>query len=100
MASGLLSLPPDRSAQLIASYSGAITRRRFKIFGVVIAVAALMTVAGRVGEVDPLYLVDHFSNFTSYFGRILPRLNVATLRMTSPTGTGTSAAGSSCWSIP
>ena len=79
MASGLLSLPPDRARQLMASYSAAVTRRRFGLLGVVIVVAALMTVAGRVGEVEPLYFIDHFSNFTSYFGRILPRLSIATL---------------------
>jgi phosphonate transport system permease protein len=79
MASGLLSLPPDRAAQLMASYSAAVTRRRFGLLGVVIVVLALMTVAGRVGEVEPLYFIDHFSNFTSYFGRILPRLSIATL---------------------
>jgi phosphonate transport system permease protein len=79
MASGLLSLPPDRAAQLTASYSAAVTRRRLGLLGVVIVVLALMTVAGRVGEVEPLYFVDHFSNFTSYFGRILPRLSLATL---------------------
>ena len=79
MTSGLLSLPPDRAAQLMASYSAAVTRRRFGLLGGVMAVAALMTVAGRVGEVEPLYFIDHFSNFTSYFGRILPRLSIATL---------------------
>lgn len=79
MASGLLSLPPDRAAQLMASYGAAVTRRRLGLLGIVVVVVALMTIAGRVGEVEPLYFIDHFSNFTSYFGRILPRLNIATL---------------------
>ncbi len=63
----------------MARYSEAITRRRLGLLGAVIAVAVLMTIAGRVGEVDPLYFIDHFSNFTSYFGRILPRLGITTL---------------------
>jgi phosphonate transport system permease protein len=36
--------------------------------------AILIAIAGRFGEVDLNYLIEHISNFTSYFGRIIPKL--------------------------
>jgi len=75
MASGLLILPQEQIERLLASYGRAVARRRRQFYLVLIALALLAAVAGRYGEVDPAYLVQHFSNFTSYFGRILPRLS-------------------------
>jgi phosphonate transport system permease protein len=75
MASGLLSLPQERIDRLLASYGRAVARRRRQFYLVLVALAVLAAVAGRFGEVDPAYLVRHISAFTSYFGRILPRLS-------------------------
>jgi phosphonate transport system permease protein len=75
MASGLLILPQEQIERLLASYGRAVARRRRQFYLVLAALALLAAVAGRYGEVDPAYLVQHISNFTSYFGRILPRLS-------------------------
>jgi phosphonate transport system permease protein len=75
MASGLLSLPQERVEQLLTVYARAVARRRRQFYLVLAALALLAAVAGRYGEVDPAYLLQHISNFTSYFGRILPRLS-------------------------
>jgi phosphonate transport system permease protein len=77
MASGLLSLPPERVDRLLMDYARAVARRRRQFYLVLAALAVLAAVAGRYGEVDPAYLIDHISAFTSYFGRIVPRLTVA-----------------------
>ncbi|MBV8825394.1 MAG: phosphonate ABC transporter, permease protein PhnE [Bradyrhizobiaceae bacterium] len=74
MVSGLLSLPQERVDQLLATYARAVARRRRQFYLVLAVLALLATVAGRYGEVDLAYLLQHFSNFTSYFGRILPTL--------------------------
>ena len=37
----------------------------------------LVAIAGRFGEVDLGDLIHHISNFTSYFGRIIPKLSIA-----------------------
>jgi phosphonate transport system permease protein len=74
MASGLLILPQEQIERLLASYGRAVARRRRQFYFVLAALALLAAVAGRYGEVDPAYLLQHISNFTSYFGRILPTL--------------------------
>lgn len=74
MASGLLILPQEQIERLLAIYARAVARRRRQFYLVLAALALLAAVAGRFGEVDPAYLLQHISNFTSYFGRILPTL--------------------------
>jgi phosphonate transport system permease protein len=74
MASGLLILPQEQIERLLASYARAVAPRRRQFYLVLAVLALLAAVAGRYGEVDPAYLVQHISNFTSYFGRILPTL--------------------------
>lgn len=75
MVSGLLTLPQERVDRLLATYARAVARRRRQFYLVLAVLALLAAVAGRYGEVDPAYLFQHISNFTSYFGRILPRLS-------------------------
>ena len=75
MASGLLILPQDQIERLLASYARAVARRRRQFYLVLAALALLAGASGRFGEVDPAYFLRHISNFTSYFGRILPRLS-------------------------
>jgi phosphonate transport system permease protein len=75
MASGLLTLPQERVDRLLATYARAVARRRRQFYLVLVALALLAAIAGRYGEVDPAYLLQHMSNFTSYFARILPRLS-------------------------
>jgi phosphonate transport system permease protein len=77
MSSGLLSLPPERVDRLLAGYARAVARRRRHFYLVLAALAFLAAVAGRTGEVDPAYLLAHVPAFTSYFGRILPKLTYA-----------------------
>jgi phosphonate transport system permease protein len=77
MVSGLLSLPQERVDQLLATYARTVARRRRQFYLVLLALALAAAVAGRYGEVDPAYLFQHISNFTSYFGRILPKLTFA-----------------------
>ena len=77
MASGLLSLPQERVDRLLATYTRAVARRRRQFYLVLAALAVLAAVAGRYGEVDLAYLLRHITSFTSYFGRILPKLTYA-----------------------
>jgi phosphonate transport system permease protein len=75
MASGLLSLPQERIEQLLATYTRAVARRRRQFYLVLTALVLLAVVAGRYGEVDLAYLLQHLPAFTSYFGRTLPKLS-------------------------
>jgi phosphonate transport system permease protein len=77
MVSGLLSLPQARTEQLLTNYARAVARRRRQFLLVLAAICTLTLIAGRFGEVDPAYLINHISAFTSYFGRILPKLSTA-----------------------
>ena len=77
MATGLLSLPPERVERLLAAYARAVARRRRQFYLVLATLAVLAALAAHYGEVDPAYFVAHLSAFTSYFGRILPRLTYA-----------------------
>jgi phosphonate transport system permease protein len=62
---------------LLAGYQREVARRRRQSLLVLAILAILIAMAGRVGEVDLANLVDNISNFTSYFGRIMPRLTIA-----------------------
>ena len=62
---------------LAADYQRVVARRRWQSLLVLAILAALIVLAGRVGEVDVNNLVKNISNFTSYFSRILPKLSVA-----------------------
>jgi phosphonate transport system permease protein len=75
MPSGLLSLPPAPLDRLLASYSRTVARRRRQFYLVIVVLLVLAAIAGHFGEVDLPYLVLHISAFTSYFGRILPKLS-------------------------
>ncbi len=77
MASNLLSVPQARLEGLLADYQREVGRRRRQSLLVLAILAILIALAGRVGEVDITNLVDNISNFTSYFGRILPKLTSA-----------------------
>ena len=77
MPAGLLSLPPERTDRLLATYARAVARRRRQFYLVVAALALLSVIAGHYGEVDPVYFLGHLSAFTSYFSRILPQLSYA-----------------------
>lgn len=79
MTSRILSVSPARLEVLVADYQREVARRRRQYLLVLAIVAVLILIAGKVGEVDPLNLVDNISNFTSYFGRILPKIRAATL---------------------
>jgi phosphonate transport system permease protein len=77
MTSSILSVPQARLEALLASYQREVARRRRQSLLVLVILAILIAMAGRVGEVDLGNLVDNISNFTSYFGRIMPRLTIA-----------------------
>jgi phosphonate transport system permease protein len=77
MASSILSVPQARLELLLADYQREVGRRRRQTLLVLAILAILIAIAGRVGEVDLSNLVDNISNFTSYFGRILPNLTFA-----------------------
>jgi phosphonate transport system permease protein len=77
MASSILSVSQARLEVLVADYQRAVGRRRRQSLLVLAVLAVLIVVAGRFGEVDLKNLIDNISNFTSYFGRILPKLSVA-----------------------
>ncbi|MGH9810572.1 MAG: phosphonate ABC transporter, permease protein PhnE, partial [Terriglobia bacterium] len=76
MTSSILSVAPARLEVLLADYQREVGRRRRQSLLVLAILAILIVMAGRVGEVDLGNLVDNISNFTSYFGRILPRLSI------------------------
>ena len=77
MTSSILSVPQARLEVLLADYQREVGRRRRQSLLVLGILAILIAIAGRFGEVDVNYLFQHISNFTSYFGRILPKLSVA-----------------------
>lgn len=77
MTSSILTVPPARLEVLTADYQREVARRRRQFLLVLAVLAVLIAMAGRFGEVDLENLVQHISNFTSYFSRILPRIRVA-----------------------
>ena len=77
MTSSLLSIPPARLEVLLADYQREVGRRRRQSLLVLAILAILMAIAGRFGEIDLGNLVRNISNFTSYFGRIIPKLTTA-----------------------
>jgi phosphonate transport system permease protein len=77
MTSSILSVPPARLEVLLADYQREVGRRRRQSLLVLAILAILIAIAGRFGEVDLGYLFQHISNFTSYFGRIVPKLGIA-----------------------
>jgi phosphonate transport system permease protein len=77
MTSSLLSVPQARLEALLADYQREVGRRRRQSLLVLAILAILIAIAGRVGEVDLNNLVRNISNFTSYFGRIIPNLTFA-----------------------
>jgi phosphonate transport system permease protein len=77
MTSRLLSVPQARLEALLADYQHEVGRRRRQSLLVLAILAILIVMAGHVGEVDVENLFRHISNFTSYFGRIIPRLTFA-----------------------
>ena len=77
MTSSLLSVPQARLEALLADYQREVGRRRRQSLLVLAILAILIVMAGHVGEVDLDNLARHISNFTSYFGRIIPKLTFA-----------------------
>src|SRR5580704_3048972 len=77
MASSTVNVSQARLEVLVADYQREIGRRRRQSLLVLAVLAVLIVVAGRFGEVDLKNLFDNISNFTSYFGRILPKLSIA-----------------------
>ncbi len=77
MTSSILSVSPARLEVLLADYQREVGRRRRQSLLVLAILAILVAIAGRFGEVDLDNLARHISNFTSYFGRIIPKLTFA-----------------------
>jgi phosphonate transport system permease protein len=77
MTSSILSVAPARHEVLLADYQREVGRRRRQSLLVLAILAILVAIAGRFGEVDLNNLFQNISNFTSYFGRIVPKLTVA-----------------------
>ena len=77
MPSSLPIVSQARLEILVGDYRRVVMRRRGQSFLVVAILGGLTLLAGRVGEVDLNNLVTNISNFTSYFGRIMPKLSVA-----------------------
>jgi phosphonate transport system permease protein len=75
MPAGIPSLPQHQLDRLLADYGREVARRRRRWLAGCVAVAALVLVAGRYGEVEPGNLFRHLSGLTGYFGRILPELS-------------------------
>ena len=76
MPSSIPVVSQARLEVLVADYRRVVVRRRRQSFLVLAILAVLILLAGRVGEVDLRNLVDNISNFTSYFGRIMPKLTI------------------------
>ncbi len=76
MPSSIPVVSQARIEVLVADYQRVVFRRRRQSLLVLAILAVLMLLAGRFGEVDLKKLVDNISNFTSYFGRIMPKLSV------------------------
>jgi len=74
MRTGLPTLPSQRLDQLLAQYGRTVARSRQQYLLAFAAIAVLIGLAGRYGEVDVAHLLRHLSGLTSYFGRILPTL--------------------------
>jgi phosphonate transport system permease protein len=77
MPSSIPVVSQARIEALVVDYHRVVLRRRRQSFVVLAILAALVLLAARFGEVDLRNLVDNISNFTSYFGRIMPKLSVA-----------------------
>jgi phosphonate transport system permease protein len=77
MTSSILKIPQARLEYLLIDYQREVARRRRQSLLVLAIIAVLAVIAGRFGEVDLANLVDNISNFTSYFGRIIPKLSIA-----------------------
>lgn len=77
MPSTIPLVSPARLDSLVADYQRVIRRRRRQSLLVLVVLAVLTVLAARIGEVDPSNLFDNISNFTSYFGRIMPKLGAA-----------------------
>src|ERR1700731_2660398 len=77
MTSSILSVSQARLEVLLADYQREVGRRRRQSLLVLAILALLVVIAGRFGEVDLNNLFQNISNFTSYFGRIVPKLTVA-----------------------
>jgi phosphonate transport system permease protein len=77
MPSTIPLVSPARLDSLVADYQRVIRRRRWQSLLVLAVLAVLTVLAARIGEVDPSNLFDNISNFTSYFGRIMPKLGTA-----------------------
>ena len=79
MTSSILRIASARLEILLADYAREVGRRRRQSLLVLAILAILIAIAARLGEVDLNELFTHISNFTSYFGRILPKLSRAHL---------------------
>jgi phosphonate transport system permease protein len=77
MPSSLPIVSQARLEVLVGDYQRVVMRRRKQSLLVLAILAVLILLAGRLGEVDLNNLVSNISNFTSYFGRIMPKLSVA-----------------------
>lgn len=77
MPSSIPIVSQARLEALVADYHRVVLRRRRQSGLVLAVVIVLVLLAARVGEVNIADLVDNISNFTSYFGRIMPKLSVA-----------------------
>jgi phosphonate transport system permease protein len=77
MSTSLLSVSPARLEALLADYQHVVGRRRRQSLLVLAILAILIAIAGRFGEVDLDNLARNIPNFTSYFGRIMPKLTYA-----------------------
>lgn len=76
MPSSIPVVSQARLEVLVADYRRVVVRRRRQSFLVLAILAFLILLAGRFGEVDLRNLIDNISNFTSYFGRIMPKLTI------------------------
>jgi len=77
MTSRILSVPPAHLESLLGDYQRAVGWRRRQALLVLAILAILIALAARFGEVDLNSLVQNISSFTSYFGRIAPKLSIA-----------------------